>query len=59
MEHRKPLTAEEFAAILWPGMFKEGWKDQDPTSAFYLSELYCLDKATKMLELIEVRYKNV
>jgi hypothetical protein len=52
-----PLSAEEFAAILWPGMFKPGWRTQDPTSAFFQAECYCLDKAMKMLEMIEVRRK--
>lgn len=56
---QKPLTPEEFAAILWPGMFRPGWKDQDATSAFFQAECYCLQKAEGMLETIEVRRKNV
>jgi hypothetical protein len=51
------LSPEEFAAILWPGMFKLGWRDQDPTSAFFQAECYCLEKATEMLKTIEVRRK--
>lgn len=51
------LSPEEFAAILWPGMFKPGWREQDTASAFYQAECYCLRKAAKMLETIEVRRK--
>lgn len=55
----EPLTAEEWAAILWPGMFKPGWRDQDPSNAFFQAECYCLEKAEKMLQTIEVRRKEI
>lgn len=54
----EPLTPEEFGAILWPGMFQPGWRDQDSSSAFFQAECYCLEKATAMLEIIEVRRKT-
>lgn len=51
----EPLTAEEFAAILWPGMFREGWRDLDWSDSWYQAHLYCLKKAEDLLKHIEVR----
>jgi hypothetical protein len=58
MTQGEPLTPEEFAAILWPGMFLPGWRETDPTSAFFQAECFCLKKAEEMLKTIEVRRKS-
>ncbi len=52
------LTAEQSAAILWPGFFKKGWRDKNSDDPFFQAECYCLKKAEELLENIEVRYKN-
>ncbi len=51
----EPLTAEEFAAILWPGMFKPGWRDRE---VWFQEHCYCLNKAEELLKIVEVRYKK-
>lgn len=55
----EPITAEEFATFLWPGMFKPGWREADPTSAFFQAECFCLKKAEQMLEEIEMRHRSL
>lgn len=54
---KKPLTAEEYAAILWPGMFQDGWQKMSVDNPFMQAHFYCLNKAEKMLQTIEVYRK--
>jgi len=53
-----PLTPEQFAAILWEGMFKEGWQNMSVDDPWIQAHFYCLNKAEKMLQNIEVRMKT-
>lgn len=57
MENKKPLTPEQYAAILWPGLFKSGWRELDPSDTFFQAACYCIKKSEEMLEKIEVYYK--
>ena len=57
----EPLTPEEFARILWPGMFLPGWdtrRSEFDDDSWYRAHLYCLQKAEAMLQTIEVRRKS-
>jgi hypothetical protein len=57
MMDRKPLTAEEYAEILWPGLFTKNWKDLPTEDTFKQACFYCLERSEEMLETIEVYRK--